>query len=350
MHIAGRADEVGLPIVAEIMNAKSERAAVNLVHRVEGTGRPVAMKGAWRLWCEHGGDARQVQGQPLRPFTTTNPAHVFEIHPITALDGRSLLDSLRPIEGFKTKDAEQAFTRYENISCELIPGDDSVTIRTGMAGFNYVEFVMETNSPQQEVEDGRMVLAKVLDLQGELLIRNRRMAFVKDSAPEAAVRNLSTGGRLHVVGIPRINLTLVDWRVQHSGERPDALRWRLPYEIIVAGVYPDRPEAEEEEEVAERAAPAAPPPAALAAPRAPAAPPIGMDALRQMIREELRQMIREELRDFLREGPAPPAGVPPAAAPAAPAAPRMPAPGPLKQSTLNEEEELIGPPARRPSP
>ena len=35
MHVAGRAESIGLPIVAEIMNAKDEKAAVKRVHAME---------------------------------------------------------------------------------------------------------------------------------------------------------------------------------------------------------------------------------------------------------------------------------------------------------------------------
>jgi len=42
---------------------------------------------------------------------------------------------------------------------------------------------------------------------------------------------------LHVLGIPRIDLALVSWRVRNAGTRPEALRWDLPYEIIVVGVF-----------------------------------------------------------------------------------------------------------------
>jgi hypothetical protein len=41
MHIAGRAPEIELPTVAEIMNAAMESSAVNLIHSVEGTGKTV---------------------------------------------------------------------------------------------------------------------------------------------------------------------------------------------------------------------------------------------------------------------------------------------------------------------
>jgi hypothetical protein len=65
LHAAGRADEVGLPMVAEIMNAASQKPAVDAIHQAEGTGNPVPLTGAWRIWCEHGGDDKQVQGEPL---------------------------------------------------------------------------------------------------------------------------------------------------------------------------------------------------------------------------------------------------------------------------------------------
>src|SRR5437870_10578215 len=69
LHIAGRADAVKLPIVAEIMNAGSDRDAVDKIHSVEGSGQSIPLVGAWRLWCEHGGNSQQIQGKALEPFT-----------------------------------------------------------------------------------------------------------------------------------------------------------------------------------------------------------------------------------------------------------------------------------------
>jgi hypothetical protein len=238
MHIAGRADEVKLPIVAEIMNAADDLAAVQTIHDVEGTGNPIALSGVWRLWCEHGGNSQQIQGAPLDPITTTNPDHVFEIHPITSLQNRSLLGTLKPIQGFQTKDAQEAFTKYEGIRCRIIPGDDTTTLVTTMAGYNYVEFVMELLASPEPVEDGVFVFCKVLDLQGELLVHKRRMVMVKDSVVEQKTRNLPIGTRLHVLGLPRIDLSLVSWRVQAAAKgNQDPLTWGLPYEIIVVGFY-----------------------------------------------------------------------------------------------------------------
>src|SRR5438876_6554595 len=116
LHAAGRAEEIGLPIVAEIMNASSQKAAVNAIHKAEGTGNPIPLTGVWRIWCEHGGDSQQIQGQSLlKPFKTTNPPHVFEIHPITKFNSTSIIGALHPIQGYKPKHAETALLKYESL-------------------------------------------------------------------------------------------------------------------------------------------------------------------------------------------------------------------------------------------
>jgi len=239
LHIAGRAPEIGLPIVAEIMNARDEDFAVDRIHEVEGTNQTVKMSGAWRLWCEHGGESQQVQGATLTKFTTTNPEHVFEIHPITKLDGKSVVDSLKPITGFKAKDAEDAFTSYENKRSEIIRNGrkKTTTIVTSMGGFNYVEFKIELTDEPFPVQDGTLVFAKVLDLDDEILVQKRRMIFVKDSEPDKAVRQLHKGAVMHVLGVPRIDLALVSFRTAHAKTKPGILTWNLPYEMLIVGVY-----------------------------------------------------------------------------------------------------------------
>ena len=46
----------------------------------------MAVTGAWRLWPEHAGGEPQVQGEQLDKFNTTNPDHVFQIHPIASVN------------------------------------------------------------------------------------------------------------------------------------------------------------------------------------------------------------------------------------------------------------------------
>ena len=240
LHIAGRSDqEIRLPIVAEIMNARFEQDAVRLVHQVEGNGNAISVAGTWRIWCEHGGLSPQIQGQSLTPFTTTNPDHVFQIHPLTKIQDQSLVDSFMPIEGYQTKDATEAFMNYENKRSQITvnPTAGTTTIVTSMGGFNYVEFVMEINDTPKNVEDGEFVFASVFDLNGELLVKHRRMVFVKGTPPEQVLKRSTTGQRLHVLGVPRIDLAVVSWRVQHRTDRPEALSWGLPYEIVIVATY-----------------------------------------------------------------------------------------------------------------
>ena len=245
LHVAGRAPEVGLPIVAEIMNAKFQSSFVDQIHEVEGTGKAVKMSGAWRLWCEHAKTAPQKQGEDLQPFDTTNPDHVFEIHPITKINDKPLgPKSFKPIRGFETKDAHDAFVNYENLACRIVPHAGTTEIVTHMAGYNYVEFKIDLARGESlvDLDDGKAALCAVRDLEGELLVRKARMVFVKDTEPFDRAGDLKAGKRLHVLGIPRIDLALVAWRVEnkdnpkYKGASP--LTWNLPYELIVAAVYP----------------------------------------------------------------------------------------------------------------
>ena len=118
LHIAGRSNDIQLPIVAEIMNAKFFKKAVDMVKKIRGKDTKIQLAGAWRLWCEHGGDDLQEQGMAFT-IENSNPPHVFQIHPVIKIGNINLLDSLVPIDGFEYKDAERAFTRYENIRCHL---------------------------------------------------------------------------------------------------------------------------------------------------------------------------------------------------------------------------------------
>ncbi len=245
MHIAGRAKEIGLPTVAEIMNAASEPASVDAIHQIEGTDQPIAMSGAWRIWCEHGGSSTQIQGAPVDKITTTNPDHVFEIHPITHLGQNSLLETLHTINGYEPKDANQAFLSYENKKSHITLRKSNTTITTTMGGFNYVDFIMRTNGEQKETIDGRFVMSQVLDLDGNLLVQNRRMVFIKDTGPEVLLRSLATGNCLHVLGIPRIDLSVISWRIKNGKARPEVLDWNLPYEMIVVAAQEDTEHCQE---------------------------------------------------------------------------------------------------------
>jgi len=238
IHIAGRSPQIELPAVVEIMNAAGEPTALSLVHSKQGTGEAVNVTGAWRIWTEHGGTLPQVQGEALQPFTTTNPSHVFQIHPVVKIGDIGVARTLKPIAGYRTKDAHDAFQAYENIGCRIVPGQTTTKIVTNMGGYNYVEFILEPNGAPFQLEDGHAVEAQVYTLGNELLVHNRRMVFVRDTPPDKALLALKGGKTLHVVGVPRFDLKLVSWRTHNAQTRPEVLAWNLPYEIVIVGVYP----------------------------------------------------------------------------------------------------------------
>jgi len=163
-HMAGRAPKVGLPIVAEIKNAASEKEALAVIQSVEGTGRPIRLAGAWRLWSEHVGTKEEVQGNELSPIEVTNPDHVFEIHPVTLVNSLSLLDSFHPVAGYIPEKADMAFRNFENIKCRIIPKEGTTTIVIRKGQINDVEFLMEIGEDHQHVDgDGRCMNNAILD-------------------------------------------------------------------------------------------------------------------------------------------------------------------------------------------
>jgi hypothetical protein len=243
MHVAGRSSAIGLATVAEIQNAKESLAAVDLVHGVEGKGQTVDITGVWRIWPEHGGDNSHIQqsgaGAPYEGIGPTNPPHVFEIHPILKIGTQDVSANLHPIEGFKAKDADEAFSRYEHGAFEIAPAGDRVRMHMRMIGFNYVEFLMRLRKRFDRVEDGEFVSASIYSGEEELLVHDRRIGFVAGTAPDDKQKAVKVGECMKVLGIPRVDLALVSFRLRNGS--PDVLRWSLPYEIVAVGVFDDAP-------------------------------------------------------------------------------------------------------------
>jgi hypothetical protein len=242
IHVASRSKDVGLPFVAEIMNSKEALPQVNAFHSANGTGKDFQVQGAWRLWCEHGGQQQFTQdlGQLGDAAEDTNPDHCFEIHPITDVDSTNLRKTWHPISGFTAKNAEDAFTRYEQVRSHISHDGTAktTTIDTAGIGFNYVKFkIALKEDPTLVTDDGLFIRADILSTDGDVLVSGRRMAFVKGTAAFTAVMKKKKGDTLTVLGIPRIDLALVAWRVQHGANDPGVLDWNLPYEMVIVGSF-----------------------------------------------------------------------------------------------------------------
>jgi hypothetical protein len=111
-------------------------------------------------------------------------------------------------------------------------------MRMNMVGFNYVKFLMKVRKRFNREEDGEFISAGIYSEEGELVVHDRRVGFVAGTAPDDKQKSVKVGECILVLGIPRIDLALVAWRIQHGG---DALRWHMPYEIVAVGVYDDDP-------------------------------------------------------------------------------------------------------------
>jgi hypothetical protein len=251
IHVAGLAPEIGMVAVAEVMNAKTEKAkAVKVLVDAAGSGSPVRVSGAWRIWCEHGGEQHYVQGEQVDPPTNSGEAHVFEVHPITSVNGKNIGHTWDPIPGFTYKDADQAFPIYERTRSSISDLGSKIMISTEQVGFNYTEFIARLNEAPQPLQggDGLSVFAEILDTNGELLVHNRRLIIASGTDPEKIFHGMHKGQLVQVVGIPRIDLALVRFRVKNhdtNDKTVGALNWNLPYELIIAAVTDSDPQPSE---------------------------------------------------------------------------------------------------------
>jgi hypothetical protein len=241
VHMAGRANEVRLPLVAEILNAAKETSSMELMNQSSATNK-IAVRGVWRLWFEHPSPGQMIQGSPVPKPSDSNPDHVFEIHPITQFGNNSVVDSFTPIANktrqYEAYSAGTAFPKYEALKSTIKNNGSAISITSTKAGYNYTEFIIELAAKPTSVSDGVMVLAKIFDVSDEeepVIPGLRRMVFVKGTPPADALNGLAKGDRLHVMGIPRVNLTEVAAAAQ-SGK---TVNTRLPYEMIIVAVFPD---------------------------------------------------------------------------------------------------------------
>ena len=242
LHFSGRAPEIGLRLVAEIINASQEDSAVALVSRAGKGHRSLPVTGAWRLWPEHALGAPEHQGRPAPPLKNAYPDHVFEIHPVIEIGGIDLLGTLHTVEGYRAGAAKRTFGLYQAAKLGLRVTPTTVILDTPPSLYNDVHFLMEITGTRQEiVEGGRFVTASALDTEGNLLVEGLRMVFIKGSAPERAVSRLRRGDRLHVYGLPRVNFAEVSRRMQVVGESRAFVEGPLPYEIVILGVFPPDP-------------------------------------------------------------------------------------------------------------
>jgi hypothetical protein len=246
IHIAGRDSIVKLPMVAEIINGAKETSAMQFL--LDSTaGEEVPLVGVWRLWFEHPGSDDQVQGAKVDVPKNTNPDHIFEFHPVVKFGEFDVLNSFGPIEDadaeFRGYPAEKAFDAYEKRPATITKSKTAIMITSNKAGFNYAEFQMRLAGKPKDVGDGYMVFATVYNANAKknddpVVEESRRMVFVKGTKPADAVKDLKKGDKLHVLGIPRVNLNMV-FAIADGLQADEEYSESLPYEMIIVAVLKD---------------------------------------------------------------------------------------------------------------
>jgi hypothetical protein len=235
MHLAGRSKQVGLPFVVEIVNAGLDdhgNVLTSIKDLVADAGE-IEIEGAWRLWFEHPAKKPQQQGATVPPPTNTNPPHVFEIHPVTKWGDDPLDESFVPIEGFTGHDAANAFGRFEKMIVTVTKRTSFTSFESKMIGFNYVDFNIVLTGAPKKVADGFMVLAKVADLDGKIIVNTpRRMVIAGDTAPAALIQIAKKGATFKALGIPRLNLE----RLMEKAEAGKSVPVQGGYEMIIVGL------------------------------------------------------------------------------------------------------------------
>ena len=248
IHASGRSPQVGLPMVAEVMNAADNHAsAVSLVDSHEGKNTQVNVTGVWRLWFEHpaSGETQAQDFTNLEVPGNTNPDHCFEIHPIVNFDGQALNGTFHDIEGYEPKDAKTAFSRYEKLTLNLRANASSVTLSSKMIGFNYVLFKIKLRGAAKALKanddnssDGLQANMDVFEVNADdgddPLASSVRAIFVANTQPASAVKNLGAGDELVVLGIPRVDLNKVNAYLKSGGNI--ATNRKLPYEMVIVAI------------------------------------------------------------------------------------------------------------------
>lgn len=241
LHASGRSEEVGLPMVSEVMNAAGESTVVDAIHDNEVTHAGMPISGAWRIWFEHPSTQPQFQFNDVPPAGNTNPDHCFEIHPITQYAGNSILDSLHEISGYTPSDPKDAFDRYEKLSATFTIDNKTVTVTSKKVGFNYVKFTAQLAGKPESLDnndggtsDGQVVLANVMkDAGDDVLVDNVRLIFIGGTQPADELAKAPDGATLELLALPRVSLNAISAFLEAGGS--GTVIRKLPYEMIVVG-------------------------------------------------------------------------------------------------------------------
>jgi hypothetical protein len=233
------------------MNAATQQPAMKLLQSHAGEGRTdnprIAITGVWRMWPEHLGAKGNpfYQGMILSDSVikkkTTNPDHVFELHPLTKVADIDVTGSLHEIDGYSPWYAWHVLEQVAKKKITITSDKKTISIALKQMPYNYVDAWIRLDSIWK-VKDGAFALCTVLDydykpgdpVHEKVIGEDIRVGFVKGS--EAYLEAISKGntGIMHVLGTTRVNLAVV--AAYTHGHSPDPIEITLPLEIVAVGL------------------------------------------------------------------------------------------------------------------
>jgi len=248
IHCSGWSDALGFALVAEISNARLAQNGVDELVAAKGHA-PITVTGLWRIWPEHARQEPFRQGNEEIPvLNDTNPDHVFEIHPLTNVAGVAVPETFTEINDgtkeFAYKDAKGAFEAYDKHEFSIRSTKKTVTVRTPAIGYNYVRFrVKLLETPSHPLDDGgisfyaSVFAADDTNAEAEVPLTGKvRFILAKGTEPFDKLQQKHALDVVELIGLPRLDLALLSWRVAHGKSDPAVLDWTIPYEIAVLAV------------------------------------------------------------------------------------------------------------------
>jgi hypothetical protein len=255
IHGGSRANQVGLPMVAEILNGTDTPQAKGRQQLQPGSSAEKQIYGAWRLWFEHpphgGGTQCQVFTPPVPSLCQqqalsgpdSNPDHSFEIHPVFAVNGVSVARSsmvLKP-DNTSVKTSEKAFADYtgKTRTVTIVRQNNGLVLNSKTIGDNYVQMRIRTVTGSTRTQrddgstDGGWVKADVItDDDAKVLARGVRVFYFLDSEPGDSLNNAAPGNEIEILGMPRLNLDTI----LQASEGKQTVAIPLPIEFIAVAV------------------------------------------------------------------------------------------------------------------
>lgn len=253
IHGGSRKNQVGLPMVAEILNG-TEPSQSSARAQLQPGSSDKAIYGAWRLWFEHpphgGGTQCQLFDGQAPPICArqslggpeSNPDHSFEIHPVFAVNGVSVARTSMVLkDNAQVKTPEKAFDDYMGKTRKLTIArtKTGLTLSSSQIGDNYVRMRIRvltkstaTTRDNGSVDGGWLRADVVTDDDDKVLAKNVRVFYYLDSAPGDKLHAGTPGDEIEILAMPRLDLD----RILAVSQDKNVTVTPLPIEFIAVAL------------------------------------------------------------------------------------------------------------------